>query len=86
MIAQIMDIYIYDYIHKKTGEKFLWFRNNASTLFTTLINNLLFWWLALGNVLDDWFATAIAAYLLTVIIALCDTPFIYIAKKIKPLD
>lgn len=86
MIAQIMDIYIYDYIHKKTGERFLWLRNNASTLFTTLINNILFWWLALGNIIDDWFATAIAAYLLTVIIALCDTPFIYLAKKVKTPD
>jgi uncharacterized integral membrane protein (TIGR00697 family) len=84
MIAQFMDIYIYDYLHKKTGEKFLWLRNNASTLFTTFINNMLFWGLALGDVVDDWFASAMAAYVLTVIVALCDTPFIYLAKRIKP--
>lgn len=86
MIAQFLDIYIYDFIHQKTGEKFLWLRNNASTLFTTFINNILFWWLALGNVVDNWFASAIAAYFLTVIIAVSDTPFIYLAKKIKSFD
>ncbi len=86
MLSQLVDIYIYDYLHRKTGGRFLWLRNNASTLFTTFFNNVLFWWLAFGDVLEDWWSTALAAYFLTVIIALCDTPFIYLAKWIRPLD
>ncbi len=86
LLSQMVDIHIYDYLHKKTGEKYLWLRNNASTLFTTFFNNVLFWGLAFGNVLENWFATAMAAYLITVVVALCDTPFIYLAKRIKPVD
>ena len=85
-MCQVVDVHVYDYLHRKTGEKYLWLRNNASTLFTTFINNIAFWYFAFGHVLENWFATAIAGYLVTVVVALCDTPFIYMAKKIKPLD
>ncbi|MDD9912915.1 MAG: queuosine precursor transporter [Alphaproteobacteria bacterium] len=85
-MSQFLDIWIYDYLHKLTGEKFLWLRNNASTLFTTLFNNIAFWGLAVGSVLDNWLAIALAAYAVTVVVAICDTPFIYLAKKLTPLD
>ena len=60
-VSQWIDVHVYDYLHKKTGEKFLWLRNNASTLFTSFIANVGFWGLALGHILDNWFVTAMAS-------------------------
>lgn len=85
-LTQIIDVNIYDYLHKKTGQKMLWLRNNVSSITSALFANLFFWYFALGNIVDDWFATAIAGFILTALVNLLDTPIIYLARLRKPLD
>jgi uncharacterized integral membrane protein (TIGR00697 family) len=82
LISQRFDVWIFHKIKAKTQGRHLWLRNNASTMASqaidTLIYGIVVWW----GVVD--FATAmqlaLAKYLFKVIIALVDTPFIYLAR------
>lgn len=82
LISQRFDVWIFHKIKTKTQGRHLWLRNNASTVVSqaidTLIYGIVVWW----GVVD--FATAmqlaLAKYLFKVIIALVDTPFIYLAR------
>lgn len=83
LVSNLHDIWAFDYWKKKTGGKFLWLRNNASTfvsqLFDTLIFTLIaFWGIYPWNVLWQIMATT---YVLKWVVALCDTPFLYLARK-----
>ena len=82
LISQRFDVWIFHKIKTKTQGRHLWLRNNASTMVSQAIDTLIYcivvWW----GVVD--FATAmqlaLAKYLFKVIIALVDTPFIYLAR------
>ncbi len=82
-ISQSFDVWIYHYIKEKTQGKHLWLRNNGSTLISQAIDTVIYgvvvWW----GVVD--FATAMqlamAKYVLKVVIALFDTPFLYWARN-----
>ena len=82
LISQRFDVWIFHKIKTKTQGRHLWLRNNASTMVSqaidTLIYGIVVWW----GVVD--FATAmqlaLAKYLFKIIIALVDTPFIYLAR------
>lgn len=82
-ISQSFDVWIFHYIKEKTKGRHLWLRNNLSTMISQAIDTLIYgvvvWW----GVVD--FATAmqlaLAKYFFKVIIALCDTPFIYWARN-----
>ena len=81
-ISQSFDVWAFHKIKKITGEKWLWLRNNASTMgsqaIDTLIYSLVAWW----GVVDLKTALALGAakYVFKIVIAMIDTPFIYWAK------
>ena len=84
LVSNTLDTYTYDFIRKKFP-KHLWLRNNGSTMTSQLVDSFLFTILAFAGVFS-WFEIielSITTYLLKLIISLCDTPFLYIAKKIK---
>lgn len=84
LIANISAIYIYSYLKNKIPGK-LWLRNNVSTIITNTIENFGFVFLAFFAVYDlkILIEIALTTTLIEVIIALLDTPFIYISKKLK---
>ncbi|MCY4358571.1 MAG: queuosine precursor transporter [Gammaproteobacteria bacterium] len=83
LISQRFDVWIFHQIKHQTKGRHLWLRNNVSTLCSqaldTIIYGLVVWW----GVVD--FATAmqlaLAKYFFKVMIALIDTPFIYLARE-----
>lgn len=87
-ITQYIDVLLYHLIWKGTArlsgskEKFLWLRNNLSTLFSQFVNTLLFTLLAFGNNYD--FPTLMniitSSYIIFVFTSLADTPILYLAK------
>ncbi len=93
-ISQKFDVWIYHKIWTKTTKltgnktKLLWIRNNASTLTSQLINSILFTLLAFYNVYEMAVLKQIiiSTYLIFVVTSLLDTPIIYLARKIKPLN
>lgn len=84
LVSNTLDTYTYDVIRKKFP-KHLWLRNNGSTMTSQLVDSFLFTIIAFGGVFSwlEVIELSITTYLLKLIIALCDTPFLYIARKIK---
>ena len=69
---------------KKKIPKYLWIRNNLSTIISQLIDTTLFTLIAFYKVLplEVMGEIFISTFILKFVIALCDTPFIYLIKKI----
>lgn len=96
VIVQLFDVWAYHkwwaFTEKKFGDrkKFLWLRNNGSTLFSQLLNTVLFTWGAfLGtHNTSTLISIAFSSYVIFLATSLADTPFVYLArylhrKKIK---
>lgn len=91
IVSQFFDVWLYHkwwgFTKKKSGDKnkFLWLRNNGSTLVSQLINSLLFTVLAFAGTYD--FATVMSifgfSYIIFIFTSFLDTPFLYLARKIK---
>lgn len=90
-IVQQFDVWAYhkwwEFTEKKFGskEKFLWLRNNGSTLISQFLNNLLFTFGAFLGVHDmkTIISIVISSYGIFIMTSLADTPFIYMARKIE---
>lgn len=88
-ISQTFDVWMFQYIREKTGGRHLWIRNNVSTICSqaidTFVYSLVVWW---GIVeLPTAIMLGLAKYLLKIIIAVIDTPFIYLGRAWKvPVD
>ena len=90
VLLRSIDVFLYHFIWKKTGDSkgMLWLRNNGSTLTSQLIDTVIFTFLAFWGTYPTgvFFSILITTYLFKAIVALADTPFIYIARKINPRE
>ena len=83
LISQRFDVWMFHKIKNKTQGRHLWLRNNVSTICSqaldTVIYGIVVWW----GVVDFETAMqlALAKYFFKVLIAIIDTPFIYIARE-----
>ena len=91
LFSQFFDIWFFEKISKFTNRRFLWFRNNFSTIVSSLVDNTIFsvfaWIIFNPNPLDFntvLFTFILGTYFLRILIALFDTPFIYLAKYFLP--
>ncbi len=85
VISQLLDVSVYSWIKSKLmDDKFLWVRNNVSTLFSQLIDTSIFVSVAFVGLEYNLWQIFLSTYFLKVLIAIADTPFIYLAKKITP--
>lgn len=86
LVSNVLDVHIYDWIHKKTGSRLLWVRNNASTFISQLVDTFTFTFLAAAFSIFDWSIVGeiiLFAYIFKVFVAALDTPFLYISRRIK---
>ncbi|MBL4706964.1 MAG: queuosine precursor transporter [Flavobacteriales bacterium] len=80
LLAQFVDIRVYHFWKKKTRGKHLWLRNNASTMFSQLVDtsSVLLLLCSFGAIEWDKFTSLlISGVLFKVLIAAIDTPFLY---------
>ena len=90
-ISQLFDVWLYHkwwaFTEKKTGSKrkFLWLRNNGSTLISQLLNTLLFTLFAFYGTYDakTLLSIFISSYIIFIFTSLLDTPVVYLARKIS---
>ncbi|WP_165741708.1 queuosine precursor transporter [Candidatus Thiosymbion oneisti] len=84
-IAQSLDVWLFHFIRERTRGKHLWFRNNGSTLVSQFIDSAVFFSLAFaGSVPFDVLVNIIlTGYVVKLMVALLDTPFIYLSYKVK---
>jgi hypothetical protein len=89
-VSQRFDVWAYhkwwEFTSKKFGdsERFLWLRNNGSTLISQLLNTVLYTFGAFLGMYDMpvLLSICVSTYVIYVVTSLLDTPFIYMAKKI----
>ena len=83
-ISNMLDIQLYNKLKEKYPNK-LWFRNNLSTIVCNCIENYFFNGLAFIGIFSVPVIISIATTttIIEIIIALCDTPFLYISKKLN---
>lgn len=83
LLAQYHDIWAFNFWKKKTKGRFLWLRNNLSTVVSQFIDTTVFMFIAFymatpKYTVDFIFALIVPYYLLKVFVAFCDTPFVYL--------
>ena len=86
--SQMYDVWMYAFIKKYHGRKLLWLRSNVSVIFSQLIDNTMFTIIAFYGIFS-WdiilqiYATSL---MLKIVVSFVDTPFLYVARNIKPED
>ena len=85
IISQIHDVWAYSFWKEKfPSDRMIWLRNNASTLVSQLIDSLVFVLVAFWGIYESsvLFQILVTTYLMKLIVAVLDTPFMYLAKRI----
>jgi uncharacterized integral membrane protein (TIGR00697 family) len=82
LVAQLTNVWLFWLVRKVTAEKYLWLRNGVSTVAAEFVDSIIFFFLAFSFTEKHWVTLAITGFLTKSIIALLDTPFIYICKRI----
>lgn len=84
-VSNLADVYLFEKLKEKSGGKWLWLRNNVSTILCNCLENFGFIGIAFAGIYDakTIFTIALSTSIVEAIVAVCDTPFIYIAGKIK---
>ena len=80
-IANMLDVYLYDFLRNKMNGKKMWVRNNVSTILCNTLENFAFMFGAFYKVFDnkDILIMAVTTSIVEVVVGLLDTPFLYIA-------
>jgi len=83
-ISNMADINLYNKLKEKYPNK-LWLRNNISTILCNCIENYIFNTLAFIGIFPMPVIISIATTttIIEIIIAVCDTPFLYLSKRIN---
>ena len=81
ILSNQLDIFLFDIIRKKTKGKHLWLRNNVATIVSQCVENYLFYVIAFLGVysMNDILAMTLTCCVIEIIVALIDTPFLYVA-------
>lgn len=85
VIANMTDVYIFNKLKDRMQGRRLWFRNNISTILCNCLENFGFIALAFAGIYDakTIFTIAISTSAIELVAALCDTPFLYLARRMK---
>lgn len=86
LISNSLDVFLYEKIKNVSPNgRFIWLRNNTATMTSQLIDTIIFTFISFYGIFSAstvW-QLCITTYLVKIIIALCDTPFLYIANSIN---
>ncbi len=85
-ISQFNDMLVFAYLKKRTNGKFLWLRNNVSTIISQTLDTFIFMYLFMYKMTPKFdaffvFQLALPYLALKIFFALCDTPFVYLLVK-----
>ena len=83
-ISNLADVYLFNKIKDKMEGRALWLRNNVSTIVCNCLENFGFIGLAFWGIYDipTILTIAISTSIVEMVVAILDTPFLYIAKSI----
>jgi uncharacterized integral membrane protein (TIGR00697 family) len=84
LLAQLHDVWAYEFWRQKTNGKHLWLRNNMSTIVSQLIDSLVFNSIAFYLFAEermsagDFMSMTLGYWLFKVVVAILDTPLVYL--------
>jgi uncharacterized integral membrane protein (TIGR00697 family) len=90
LTSQMFDVWLFERLRAASAGRMLWLRNNASTMLSALLDNTVFsllaWIVLAANPLP--LQTVIVSYILgtwvlRIVVALVDTPAIYLARRMR---
>ena len=83
LLSNWCDVILYKRLKEKMNGKHMWFRNNVSTILCNCAENFAFSILAFVGTYPLLYCLeiAVAGSILEMVIAVCDTPFLYFSKK-----
>ena len=81
-LSNMADIYLFEKIKSLAPDK-LWLRNNVATIISNGAENFLFYGAAFCGIMDirTILSMAVTATVIEIVVAICDTPFLYLAKR-----
>ena len=81
-ISNTLDTYSFEWI-KNRQRKHLWLRNCLSTLTSQLLDSFIFVFIAFYGTMPTGVVVelALTTYAVKAIVAVCDTPFVYVARR-----
>ncbi|QGY39904.1 queuosine precursor transporter [Pseudodesulfovibrio cashew] len=84
LVSQMHDVWAFHAIRERTGGKWLWLRNNASTMVSQFLDSAIFCTIAFWGMfpINVFWEILLSTYIIKVVVAALDTPFIYLAKRI----
>lgn len=98
LVSQLHDVWAFHFWKEKFQGRFLWLRNNFSTWVSQLLDSVVFAFLAFAILprlllspdqllpMNVVVQIVITTYLLKILVAAIDTPFIYFSRLWKPQD
>ncbi|MBP7933065.1 MAG: queuosine precursor transporter [Phycisphaerae bacterium] len=82
LLSQLLDVQLYHLIRRRTGLKLMWLRSNGSTWISQAFDTVFFTTAALVgttiNTWPDWAGAVVFAYLVKILTAALNTPFLYL--------
>ena len=84
-ISNMVDVHLYHKLKEKSNGKNLWLRNNVSTIICNCAENFGFIGLAFAGIYDGKtiITIALSTSIVEALVAICDTPFLYIAGNAR---
>jgi len=97
LIFQTFDVWLYDLLKKATDGKFIWLRNNLSTIISQTGDSIFFTAVGLLTIpilekssiftgfipMEAFWEVVAFTLIIKIVVAFLDTPIIYLAKKVK---
>ena len=83
LISNLGDVWLYNKLKEVTGGKYMWLRNNVATILFNCLENFGFAFFAFGGIYgtSQILSIAVASTVVEIVVGICDTPFLYIAKR-----
>ena len=90
LFSQHHDVWAFHFLRRVTGERFLWLRNNASTIVSQLLDSVIFITIAFYGVMP-LMPLILGQWVVKVGIAVLDTPLVYllvhlVRRRLPPVN
>lgn len=88
-VSHMVNVSLYRFFQTRyPDERHLWIRNTGSTSISQLLDTLLFCLIAFWGLypIEVWLEIVITTYVMKWLVVVLDNPFIYVAKKMKPIE
>lgn len=86
LLSQTHDVWAFNFWKKRTRGRFLWLRNNLSTMASAFLDTTVFMFIAFYGISDKFtasyvFSLIIPYWLVKIFFAVCDTPLCYLGVR-----